>query len=96
MDQQDWLQYVQQRARELQQTSTPRKRTQPKVTPMQSARMRIVSRQTNNPFKAGFVSAEDALAQLSGLKEAEGPLTRNVGPLDFGRNYVHGKDTGSR
>jgi len=100
MEDNSWLQYVASKANELSKPPAPAKRKQPKVTRMQSARMRAIESQTSNIFKAGFVSAEQASEQWKYVRPAnEDVTTREVGPGDVHNpvtGYSTGKATGYR
>lgn len=96
-DENDWLERVQATARQIAAPPGAVRRRQPKVTRMQSARMRQVPGFTNNNFKAGVMSAEEAAKPWERIADAdEDVTTRNVGPMDIITRYTHGKETGYR
>lgn len=100
VEENEFLARVQKKARELAKPPAPVKRKQPKATRHQSRRMQVVSTWTNNQFKAGFVTAEDAAEQWKYVADAdEEVLTREVGPGDVHNpttGYSTGKATGYR
>ena len=51
----DWLEYIQQTARELKKPPNPPKRRQPKITRMQSSRQSIAESQSPNQVHAIYV-----------------------------------------
>ena len=64
---------------------------------LQSPRMRAVIKQTRNPVRAMYQSAETAARSWQGVAAGdESIMTRNVGPSDLDQNYQHGKATGYR
>lgn len=96
-DEDDWLERVQATARQIATPPAAVKRRQPKVARHQSTRQRMVSRQTNNPFRAGMMSAKEAKRAWERVADVnEDVTTRNVGPQDLPIRYTHGKETGYR
>lgn len=96
-DEDDWLEYIQMKARQVASPPGAIRRRQPKVTRMQSARQRQVTRFTDNNFKAGMQSAEEAERPWERIKDIdESVATREVGPHDLPIRYSHGKETGYR
>jgi len=77
----DWLEYVVQKEKELKRPPNPTKRHQPKVTRMQSRRMRTVSGQTPNPIRAIY-TVENQYNATPTINREEHTLTREVGPKD--------------
>jgi hypothetical protein len=91
----DWLEYIQDKSRELARPANPPKRRQPRITRMQSPRMRRVSGQTSNTIRAiyGTESAHSATP----TKPNEWRGTHEVGPGDeHNDDYKTGKATESR
>jgi hypothetical protein len=82
--------------REIRKSANTPKRRMPKVTRYESPRMRTIMQQTKNPVRATFQTAEQALRGHEADKTDEKSHTRDVGPMDFGHNYCHGKETESR
>jgi hypothetical protein len=74
----------------------PPKRRQPKVTRMVSSRQSRALSGTQNNIRAIYQTAEQAARSVTTGSQGNEGYTRNVGPLDFGPNYIHGKDTQSR
>lgn len=95
-DEDDWLVYVATKAREVSKSPNPVRRRQPKVTRLASPRQRQALKQTNNPFKAGMMSAEEAQREWDRISDEQDETTRNVGPNDLPIRYSHGKETGYR
>lgn len=90
------LMMMQQFDREIRRTATPVRRHQPRVTRMQSSRMRTVSSGTSNGVKAIYQSPEQAArTTITGEPEY---TTREVGPGDrYNKDYTcEGKETKSR
>jgi len=92
----DILEFVQRRARELKQAPGTPKRRMPKVTRMTSRGQAAALRMSNNPFKTGYATTEQATQAWRGTPTLKGKGTREVGPKDNGSNYCHGKETGNR
>jgi hypothetical protein len=89
----EWIE-MQKRQRDA---GRPIRRRQPRITPMQSPRMRRAMRQTADPLKAGY-QAESPMNATPVRPNKKG-LTREVGPNDDKNNpgdYRAGKDTGDR
>lgn len=73
----------------------PLKHHKPHVTRMMSPRQQGAFSMTNDIRRSIFRSTEKAEQDWSRIKPGdESIMTRNVGPKDFGTNYIHGKDTG--
>lgn len=91
------------KARDQRQTPEMSKRTTRNIVERRSShrlvsvRMRAVERQSPNPVRAAYQSAESAGNSWRGVKGPdESVTTRNVGPSDLDQNYQHGKNTGYR
>jgi hypothetical protein len=74
----------------------PPKRRQPKVTRMVSSRQSRALSGTQNNIRAIYQTAEQAARSVTTSSQGNEGYTRNVGPLDFGLNYCHGKETENR
>lgn len=77
----DWLQYMAKAEKELKRPPSPPRRRQPKITRMQSRRMRTVSGQTPNAIRAMY-TVESKYNQTPTISSEDHELTREVGPSD--------------
>lgn len=77
----DWLEYVVQQEKELKRPPFPIKKHKPKITRMQSRRMRTVSGQSPNPIRAMY-TPENEYNATPVINPEEHELTKEVGPKD--------------
>jgi hypothetical protein len=89
-----WEEYVAKAQRELKKAPDPIRRHQPRVTRMQSARMRRVSSQTGNSVRASYVP--ESVYNATPTKPEEWKGTRNVGGNCEPKTYQSGKETTTR
>jgi hypothetical protein len=91
----EWLQYVQDQAKELKRPPATPKSRMPRVQRMQSPRMRRIAGQTPNMTRAIFVPESEHTRTPTKPLEWRG--THEVGPGDkYNNDYRAGKATESR
>jgi hypothetical protein len=96
MNEGQFLEHVARLARELKQPPNTPKRRMPKVSRMQSPRMRVVSKGTINGVRAIYQTTEQA-GRHTITGEPEGITTREVGPGDeYNRYGKYGESTTKR
>jgi hypothetical protein len=89
------LEYFAQASRRQKELDFPIKHHKPKVSRLMSPRQRAAFSMTDNPMRSMFRPADKAATDWKYIKPGdESIMTRNVGPLDRGSNYCHGKETG--
>jgi hypothetical protein len=89
----DALEYFARAARRQQETPGPLKGHRPKVTRLASPRQRAAAGMPQGP-RSLWRPADKAAADWKRVRQGdESIMTRNVGPLDAGSNYCHGKET---
>ena len=76
----DWLEYMRDAERNIKKVPDPLRAHRPKITRMQSSRMRTVSGQSNNPIKSIFTPESKWNATPTMPEEWVG--TKEVGPGD--------------